>query len=225
MTNCSTETYDSCIICDNSNVFVDGGDFEGHTSEGATWKGFFTVQNNGYLIVNKANIHFENYINLPLPENHNIMLAINAFGKMTDVKITTEYTNKNYISGTGKIEFNNLIQSANENIIEFSKTLASLKEEILRLPFAYGVNYSIFIKCFGELQHTAVTINNVISAMANGTNTKISDAINLTSVSDYGDYTANISAERDANTNELVFYFNQTRNLAIPLNFKFEYYK
>ena len=227
--NCSTETVNQCLRADNAKVYINGGDFEGHSNANATWKGFFTTQNNANIYVNGTNIHFENYAQLPDPDNKNIVSSnSNGNAILKNVIIKTDYIYKNYISATGgKIELENTLLSKNSNKTGIlTKNISSLKDEILRIPFAYGVNYSIFVKAYGQdNSHTSVVCNGCISATASGSNTKISNNIECVSTSNISRYSANISAERDSNTNELVLYFNQTNSLAINLNYEIEYNK
>lgn len=227
LTDCSTETYNLCVRCSNANVFIHGGDYEGHTSNGVTWQGFFTVQNNGNLIINGSHIHFENYAGLELPNDKNIVVSNNGYANLNNCIINTPYEYTNYVSsGSGKVIIDDTIKSNTQNKTGIiTKTLASIKEEIARLPFSYGTNYSLFIKAYGQISHTSIALNGMLSATSNISNTKISDNINAVSTSDNTDYNAFISAERDTETNELVLYFNQTNNLAIPLKYDIEYNK
>lgn len=227
LTDCSTETYNFCVRCSNANVFIHGGDYEGHTASEVTWQGFFVVQNNGNLILNGSYIHFENYAELELPNDRNIIKSTNGYANLNNCIINTPYEYKNYVaSGSGKVIIDDSIKSNTQNKTGIiTKTLASIKEEIARLPFSYGTNYSIFIKAYGQITHTSIALNGMLSATANGSNTIISDNINAVSTSEYSGYNAYISAERDSEANELVLYFNQTNNLAIPLKYDIEYNK
>lgn len=231
MFDCITETYSKVLQNTNSLINIYGGDFEGHSSEGAEFGGFFINQSGGKLFINNANIHFEDLAQLGDPADKNIVIN-NAGVVEVTAKITTPYEYRNYITGSNAItKLNDTVYSTTPAQMQKTKKTitAATKAEIIRLPFTYGKNVQMHLKGYGTYSHTAIMFDALITAVSTTSSGVLENQdidVNdrcIISSKDVADPTLSITAERDTETNDLVVYYNCSQNYNFNVYTEIEY--
>lgn len=230
MYDCKTETYSLPLRANNSYVNIYGGNFEGHSSQGATFQGFFEISNNSKLYVDNAYIHFEDLASIT-PSNKNIVGNTSSFASIKGV-ISTPYTFTNYVGGSNSITIcNENVYSLNNNYMSKRKVAftGGNKVEIFRLPFNYGKNICAKVSGYGVYSHSSAFIDAIITANSIITQSQPA-AVDIDvqdnsvgSTKDTSKITISVTAEQDVDNNELVVYFNSSLNYAFAMNCEYEY--
>lgn len=226
LNGCSTECYGCCVRADNSYVVINSGDYELHNKD--RYESFFIAQNAGKIIVNNANIHYEDYATPGVyPDNTN--LVSNTGGSAIEVnncKIETPFTYKDYLSGNGYTKINDYV---NSNVLSVASVIkktstTGTKIELFRLPFAYGKRIQARVLGYGGGDYAGVALNTTISALNRGSSARIITVDDNTQVaSNNNAYTATVTAEYD--TDELVIYLNCSSSWEYPIECTVEYNK
>lgn len=227
LSGCATETYSKVLRNVNSKVMVVGGDFEGHSASGVTFGGFFDNANNGVTIVEGATVRYNDVASLGTPATTAVISCNTGEVVLKNPTFNLPYTYTVYVASSGKAQIDDEFwsnESFVKNVRKLSNNFSASGGEIIRLPFAYGTNYMMFVKSYGSVLHTALSVNSVLNCCANGSST-VDQEVDYEINSNNSSWHAKLTATRDSDTNELVIAYTPTSGSSIQVDSVIEWYK